>query len=267
MMKQSIYSFKQLLSGGLLCCAILLAAYIFQAFFPEMYVDAFSSSIHLLMWLTLFVGALLWTFRVKGERIGISEVIDWQFIAAFVLITADQIYIIMPKEIHLDIAPVLSGYTIPVLVVVGVMVAGTIKVSIALYQKLADERRQNILQAQKIQQLMDDPPTEQKGVSFLRMLIENRSIAQLSVKDYLLLVEGCHLIDPDLFAWLRRQGCQLTPRGIVLCVLIRMCKTKGEILSIFCISDGTYRTMKSRVRKRLGIGEEDLEVFLQNELK
>ena len=266
-MKQSIYSFKQLLSGGLLCCAILLAAYIFQAFFPEMYVDAFSSSIHLLMWLTLFVGALLWTFRVKGERIGISEVIDWQFIAAFVLITADQIYIIMPKEIHLDIAPVLSGYTIPVLVVVGVMVAGTIKVSIALYQKLADERRQNILQAQKIQQLMDDPPTEQKGVSFLRMLIENRSIAQLSVKDYLLLVEGCHLIDPDLFAWLRRQGCQLTPRGIVLCVLIRMCKTKGEILSIFCISDGTYRTMKSRVRKRLGIGEEDLEVFLQNELK
>ena len=37
---------------------------------------------------------------------------------------------------------------------------------------------------------MDDPPTEQKGVSFLRMLIENRSIAQLSVKDYLLLVEG-----------------------------------------------------------------------------
>ena len=267
MMKQSIYSFKQLLSGGLLCCAILLAAYIFQAFFPEMFVDAFSPSIHLLMWLTLFVGALLWTFRVKGERIGISEVIDWQFIAAFVLITADQIYIIMPKEIHLDIAPVLSGYTIPVLVVVGIMVAGTIKVSIALYQKLADERRQTILQAQKIQQLMDDPPTEQKGVSFLRMLIENRSIAQLSVKDYLLLVEGCHLIDPDLFAWLRRQGCQLTPRDIVLCVLIRMCKTKGEILSIFCISDGTYRTMKSRVRKRLGIGEEDLEVFLQNELK
>lgn len=59
---------------------------------------------------------------------------------------------------------------------------------------MADERRQTILQAQKIQQLMDDPPTEQKGVSFLRMLIENRSIAQLSVKDYLLLVGG---VPPD----------------------------------------------------------------------
>ena len=56
-MKFSTYSFKQLLSGGLLCCLILLAAYIFQAFFPGMYVDAFSSSMHLLMWLSLFVGA------------------------------------------------------------------------------------------------------------------------------------------------------------------------------------------------------------------
>ena len=36
-MKFSTYSFKQLLSGGLLCCLILLAAYIFQAFFPGMY--------------------------------------------------------------------------------------------------------------------------------------------------------------------------------------------------------------------------------------
>lgn len=55
-MKLSTYPFKQLLSGGALCCLILLAAYMFQAFFPGMYVDAFSSSMHLLMWLTLFVG-------------------------------------------------------------------------------------------------------------------------------------------------------------------------------------------------------------------
>lgn len=116
--------------------------------FPGMYVDAFSSSMHLLMWLTLFVGALLWTFHEKGEPFGISEVIDWQFIAAFILITADEIYMIMPREIHMEIAPVLSEYTIPVLAVIGIMVAATIKVSITLYHKLADERRQAILQAQ-----------------------------------------------------------------------------------------------------------------------
>lgn len=263
MMKQSTYSIKQLLSGGLLCCLILLTAYIFQAFFPEMYVDAFSSSIYLLMWLTLFVGVLLWTFHTKGERMGISEIIDWQFIAAFILITADQIYMIMPKEIHIKMTPVLSGYTIPVLVVVGIMVAGTIKVSIVLYRKLADERQRTILQTQKIRQLLDAPPAEEKNIFYLRMLIENRSIAQFSAKDYLLLVEGCQVIDPDFFAWLKKQGCQLPPRDIILCVLLRMRKTKEEISSIFCISDGTYRTMKSRARKRLGIGEVDLEEFLQ----
>lgn len=266
-MKFSIYPFKQLLSGGLLCCLILLAAYIFQAFFPEMYVDAFSSSMHLLMWLILFVGALLWTFRAKGERIGISEVIDWQFIAAFILITADEIYMIMPREIHMEIAPVLSEYTIPVLAVIGIMVAATIKVSITLYQKLADERRQAVLQTQKIQQLLDSPPTGQKDIVLLRKLIENRSIAQFSAKDYLLLVGECQMIDPEFFAWLKKQGCQLPPRDIVLCVLIRMHKTKEEILTVFCITDGTYRTMKSRARKRLGIGDEELESFLQTALK
>ena len=266
-MKLSTYSFKQLLSGGLLCCVILLAAYIFQAFFPGMYVDAFSSSMHLLMWLTLFVGALLWTFHEKGETFGISEVIDWQFIAAFILITADEIYMIMPREIHMEIAPVLSEYTIPVLAVIGIMVAATIKVSITLYHKLADERRQAILQAQKIQQLLDSPPPEQKGISFLRKLVENQSIAQFSAKDYLLLVEGCQIVDPEFFNWLKKQDFQLPPRDIVLCVLIRMYKKKEEILSIFCITDGTYRTMRSRARKRLGLDDKELDIFLQKELK
>lgn len=143
------------------------------------------------------------------------------------------------------------------------MVAGTIKVSIVLYRKLADERQRTILQTQKIRQLLDAPPAEEKNIFYLRMLIENRSIAQFSAKDYLLLVEGCQVIDPDFFAWLKKQGCQLPPRDIILCVLIRMRKTKEEISSIFSISDGTYRTMKSRARKRLGIGEVDLEEFLQ----
>lgn len=166
------------------------------------------------------MGALLWTFRAKGERIGISEVIDWQFIAAFILITADEIYMIMPREIHMEIAPVLSEYTIPVLVVIGIMVAATIKVSITLYQKLADERRQAVLQTQKMQQLLDSPPTGQKDIVLLRKLIENRSIAQFSAKDYILLIEECRMIDSEFFVWLKKQGCQLPPRDIVLCVLI-----------------------------------------------
>lgn len=167
-----------------------------------------------------FCGGVIVDISCKGERIGISEVIDWQFIAAFILITADEIYMIMPREIHMEIAPVLSEYTIPVLVVIGIMVAATIKVSITLYQKLADERRQAVLQTQKMQQLLDSPPTGQKDIVLLRKLIENRSIAQFSAKDYILLIEECRMIDSEFFVWLKKQGCQLPPRDIVLCVLI-----------------------------------------------
>ena len=62
-MKQVVYSFKQLFSGGLLCCGVIVIAYLSEIFFPELYVDAFSSSIYLTLWMVLFVGALLWTIR------------------------------------------------------------------------------------------------------------------------------------------------------------------------------------------------------------
>lgn len=103
---------KSRLAGGLLCCLVLLAAYLFQMFFPGMYVDAFSASHYLFMWLILFVGALLWTFREKGTHGLPSEVTDWQCIAAFLLIVANQIYFVMPKEVHVELAPALSAYTL-----------------------------------------------------------------------------------------------------------------------------------------------------------
>ena len=103
---------KSRLAGGLLCCLVLLAAYLFQMFFPGMYVDAFSASHYLFMWLILFVGALLWTFREKGTHGLPSEVTDWQCIAAFLLIVANQIYFVMPKEVHVELAPALSALSL-----------------------------------------------------------------------------------------------------------------------------------------------------------
>lgn len=94
---------KSRLAGGLLCCLVLLAAYLFQMFFPGMYVDAFSSSFYLFAWLILFVGALLWTLREKGTSGLPSEITDWQCIAAFLLIVANQIYVVMPKEVHVEL--------------------------------------------------------------------------------------------------------------------------------------------------------------------
>lgn len=62
---------------------------------------------------------------------------------------------------------------------------------------MQNERQQSIIQSQKLQQLLASPLSTQRGISLVRKLIENKSIAQLSAQDYLSLVEGCRTIDPD----------------------------------------------------------------------
>lgn len=254
---------KSRLAGGLLCCLVLLAAYLFQMFLPGMYVDAFSSSHYFFMWLILFVGALLWTIREKGTSGLLSEIIDWQCIAAFLLIVANQIYVLMPKEVHVESAPVLSAYTLPVLVIVGLAIAGIVKLTVSFYRLLEIERQKTILQEKRLQELLSSPPPVLEGVVFVRRILENQSIYQLTASEYLTLIEGCRVIDPDFFVWLKDNQIKIPPRHIVYCVLIRMRKTKKDILSIFRVSDGACRAMRSRVRGNLGIEDEDMETFLQ----
>ena len=179
---------KSRLAGGLLCCLVLLAAYLFQMFFPGMYVDAFSSSFYLFAWLILFVGALLWTLREKGTSGLPSEITDWQCIAAFLLIVANQIYVVMPKEVHVELAPVLSAYTLPVLVIVGLAIAGIVKLSISFYRSLEIERQKTILQEKRLQELLSSPPPVLEGVIFVRRLLENQSIYQLTASENLTLI-------------------------------------------------------------------------------
>lgn len=57
------------------------------------------------------------------------------------LIVANQIYVVMPKEVHVELAPVISAYTLPVLVIVGLAIAGIVKLSISFYRSLEIERQ------------------------------------------------------------------------------------------------------------------------------
>ena len=148
----------------------------------------------------------------------------------------------MPKEVHVELAPVLSAYTLPVLVIVGLAIAGIVKLSISFYRSLEIERQKTILQEKRLQELLSSPPTASENLT---------------------LIEGCRAIDPDFFVWLKDKQIKIPPRHIVYCVLIRMRKTKKEILSIFDISDGACRAMRSRVRASLSIEDEDMETFLQ----
>ena len=264
-MKQTIYPFKQLLSGGLLCVIVVIAAYLFEVLFPGMYVDAFSSSIYLSFWMVLLVGALIWTFREPGIQGLASEITDWQLIAAFLLFVAERIYSNVPREIQEAMDPILSTYTLPALIIGSLIVVGIIKFSTSLYRRLEDERKQNALQTQRIQQLLDAPPTQHKSCRLIRKLIINESIVQLSASENLQLVEECQIIDLTFFNWLRKQQLPQTPppRDIILCILIRMLKKKEEILTILGITNDTYRVMKSRARKRLGIDDDNWETFIK----
>ncbi len=254
---------KSRLAGGLLCCLVLLAGYLFQMLFPGMYVDAFSSSFYLFMWLILFVGALLWTLREKGTHGLPSEITDWQCIAAFLLIVGDQIYAVMPKEVRVELAPALSAYTLPVLIIVGLAIAGIVKLSISFYRLLEIERQKTVLQEKRLQELLSSPPSVLEGVVYMRRLLENKSIYQLTASEYLTLIEGCRAIDPDFFVWLKERKIKMAPRYIVYCVLIRMGKTKEDMMSVFDINNVNYRVLRSRVRGRLGIEDEDMDTFLR----
>ena len=258
---------KERLAGGLLCCLILVAVYLFEMYCTHLYVSVISSSIYLSGWLALFVGALIWTFRERQSKLVLSEVTDWQCIAAFLLIVSQQIFMILPKEIHNEIAPNMSTYMVPAVLVGGIAIAGLIRAFTLLYQHLDNERRQSALQVQRLQELLATPPLVKGDILLVRRLIENQSIHRLSGADYLVLIEGCRIIDPEFFVWLDKKKYSLSLRDIVWCVLIRMRKSKEEIKIILgIVADGTYRTMKSRVRERLSSGDADVEIFLR-ELK
>lgn len=113
------------------------------------------------------------------------------------LIVANQIYVVMPKEVHVELAPVLSAYTLPVLVIVSLAIAGIVKLSISFYRSLEIERQKTILQEKRLQELLSSPPPVLEGVIFVRRLLENQSIYQLTASENLTLIEGCRAIDPD----------------------------------------------------------------------
>lgn len=258
---------KERLEGGLLCCILIAGAYLMQYVFPAMHIDAYSSSFYFFLWMLLFVGAVLWTIREKGTRGLPTVVTDWQCIAAFLLVVGDQAYKLLPNEIHSSLAPVISAYSLPLLVVVSILVAGLIKFSITGYRLLENERKKSALEIQRLQEIIatpPPPPTELKNGWFCRKLILNESIAQLDTQEMLVLAEECRVIDSAFFIWLSDKNLKLKTRDIVYFVLIRLGRNKEQIMSIFRMNDNAYSTMKSRAKKRLGIGDEDLRTFLLN---
>lgn len=252
------------LVDGLLCCLVLALGYFLPTLFPGFFVDGFSSSICLLLWMNVFVWSLLWTLREKEVRELPTELTDWQLIAAFLLIVSDQIYNLMPKDIHDAMAPALSTYSIPAFACAGLIIVGMTKLYISRRRVLVKEQELLAMEIKGLQKLIDSPPSSpSKGLLFIRRFILNQSVAQLSTQEKLLLLEACSMVDPILFTWLKKKEYGLTPNNVMVCVLLRMGKTKEEIMTILGLSDSAYRSLKTRLRKRLGMGDTDWRIFLQ----
>lgn len=97
----------------------------------------------------------------------------------------------MPKEVHVELAPALSAYTLPVLIIVGLAIAGIVKLAVSFYRLLELERQKTILQEKRLQEMLSSPPSALEGVVYMRRLLENKSIYQLTASEYLTLIEGC----------------------------------------------------------------------------
>lgn len=102
------------------------------------------------------------------------------------------------------------------------------------------------------------------GMHYYINIIQNKDISQLDTKSLRCLIDCYEQIDKALLSWIKEKNAKLTPREIVICILIRMGKNKNEIIKLLRCSDGSYRTMKNRIKKGLGFDtNNDVEICIK----
>lgn len=103
----------------------------------------------------------------------------------------------------------------------------------------------------------------QKIVSGMHYYIDalyNRNLSQLNSQDLLSLIECYKEFDKALFRWIEKNSIQLTNREMAICIFVRMGKRKQEILKLLQCSDGSYRTIKNRIKHKINITNSESEV-------
>lgn len=106
------------------------------------------------------------------------------------------------------------------------------------------------------------------GIQHYVSIIQDRNISQLSTQEVHNLINCYKQIDRRFFRWIEKRQIQLTPREIILCILIRMGKDKQDIINLLHCSDGSYRTIKNRVKNKINIKTEYHDIdYLIKELR
>lgn len=89
------------------------------------------------------------------------------------------------------------------------------------------------------------------GAYIYNDIFQNKNLSQLSVRELNCFVKFYAQIDPDFSIWFIEKEKLLTQREIVICILIRMGKGKQKIINLLRCSDGSYRTLKNRIKSKL----------------
>lgn len=104
------------------------------------------------------------------------------------------------------------------------------------------------------------------GLQFYVLTIQGGDISQLNSKELRCLIDCYKQIDPKFINWMTQKGADLTPREMTICILFRLDKKKHEIMDMLRCSDGSFRTIKNRIKKELRICPEcsNIEDFVKN---
>lgn len=104
------------------------------------------------------------------------------------------------------------------------------------------------------------------GMKFYILALQGSDMSQLNAKELRCLVDCYRQLNPKFFYWLEKKQVDLTPREITLCILFHMGKNKNEIISMLRCSDGSYRTMKNRIKKefQIDVAYNDVEAFVKD---
>lgn len=104
------------------------------------------------------------------------------------------------------------------------------------------------------------------GMKFYILALQGNDMSQLNTKELRCLVDCYRQLNPKFFYWLEKKQVDLTPREITLCIFFHMGKNKNDIISILRCSDGSYRTMKNRIKKEFQIdaAHNDVEAFVKS---
>lgn len=97
------------------------------------------------------------------------------------------------------------------------------------------------------------------GMHFYIAAIYNKNLSQLDSHDLHCFIECYKEIDKAFSGWIEKKKSLLTNRETAICILIHMQKEKQDIINLLHCSDGSYRTIKNRIKGKLHMETSEYE--------